>query len=76
MKSLEFKSTVTPNGQIPVPPEIAPHLPAGEPLQVVVLWEAPTLDEAWMTLGRERFEAAYAPEDSIYEQLMDEPSTR
>ena len=29
-------------------------------------------DGAWRTQGREQFEAAYAPEDSVYEQLMDE----
>jgi hypothetical protein len=33
-------------------------------------------DAAWRTQGRERFEAACAPEDSIYEQLMDETPTR
>jgi hypothetical protein len=35
-----------------------------------------TSDHVWRVQGRERFEAAYAPEDSIYEQLMDETSTR
>ena len=29
-------------------------------------------DGAWRTQGRQRFEAAYAPEDSVYDQLMDE----
>jgi len=27
---------------------------------------------AWRAAGRERFEAAYAPEDSVYEQLIDD----
>jgi hypothetical protein len=26
----------------------------------------------WQNLRRQRFEAAYAPEDSVYDQLMDE----
>ena len=76
MKSVEFKSTVGPNGDIPVPPEVARHLPTGEQIQIVVLWDSPTIDDSWNALGRQRFEAAYAPEDSVYEQLMDEPSTR
>jgi len=76
MKAVEFKSTVAPNGQIAVPPEIARQIPPGEELQIVVLWETPMIDDAWSALGRQRFEAAYAPEDSVYEQLMDDASTR
>ncbi len=76
MKAVEFKSTVASNGQISVPAEVAHQIPAGEQLHIVVLWETPTIDDAWGALGRQRFEAAYAPEDSVYEQLMDEPSTR
>lgn len=76
MKAVEFKGTVAPDGQIAVPPEVARHIPAGEQLQIVVLWETPMVDDAWSSLGRQRFEAAYAPEDSVYEQLMDEASTR
>ncbi len=70
MKSVAFKASVAPNGQIAVPPEIARRLPSGEQLQIVVLWEtAAAEDDAWRALGRQRFEAACAPEDSIYEQL-------
>ena len=36
--------------------------PVGEPPQVE--------DLTWRDHGRQRFEAAYAPEDSVYEQLM------
>jgi bifunctional DNA-binding transcriptional regulator/antitoxin component of YhaV-PrlF toxin-antitoxin module len=72
MKAVEFQSTVTANGQIAIPAEIAGQLPLGEPLRVVVQWDG-TDDEdaAWRTQGRQRFEAAYAPEDSVYDQLMD-----
>ena len=62
MKAVEFKGTVAPDGQIAVPPEAAGHIP-------------PLIDDAWNSLGHQRFEAAYAPEDSVYEQLMDEAST-
>jgi hypothetical protein len=41
MKAVEFKSSVAENGQISVPPEIARQIPAGEQLQVVVMWETP-----------------------------------
>ena len=76
MKAVGFKSTVTPGGQISVPPEVARQIPSGEQLQVVVLWETPNLDAAWRAAGRQRFEAAYAPEDSVYEQLIDDALPR
>jgi len=73
MKAVEFEGTVTANGQIAIPAEIAEQLPLGEPLRVVVQWDgSDDEDGAWRTLGRQRFEAAYAPEDSVYDQLMDE----
>lgn len=76
MKAVEFDGTVTASGQIVVPAEIAGQLPSGESLHVVLQWETADEDAAWRAQGRERFEAAYAPEDSIYEQLMDETPTR
>lgn len=77
MKAVEFKGTVTPNGQITVPAEIAGQLPAGRPLHIVLRWDAAAdADDVWRTQGRKRFEAAYAPEDAVYDQLMDETSTR
>jgi hypothetical protein len=77
MNAVEFEGTVTPNGQIAVPAEIAEQLPPGESLHVVLQWDvAPDEDSAWRALGRQRFEAAYVPEDAIYDQLMDETPTR
>jgi hypothetical protein len=75
MKVLEFKSSVEKDGQIRVPAQIAEQIPAGEPLQIVVLWGAST-DDDWQMAGRERFEAAYAPEDSVYEQLINDSPNR
>jgi len=73
MKALEFESTVTADGQIAIPAEIARQLPLGEPIRVVVQWDgADDEDGAWRTRGRQRFETAYALEDSVYDQLMDE----
>jgi hypothetical protein len=77
MKAVEFEGTVTPNGQIAVPAEIAGQLPPGEPLHIVLRWDAVAdEDGVWRTQGRQRFEAAYAPEDDVYDQLMDEAATR
>ena len=77
MKAVEFEGTVTANGQIAIPAEIAGQLPPGESLHVVLQWDAAAdEDAAWRTQGRERFEAAYAPEDAIYERLMEEGATR
>jgi hypothetical protein len=79
MRAVEFESTVSAAGEIALPPEIASSIPAGEHLRVVVMWgppEQPDLDAAWRASGRERFEAAYVPEDSIYEQLADGLPTR
>ena len=38
VKVVEFESTVTANGQIAIPGEIAGQIPLGEPLRVVVQW--------------------------------------
>lgn len=76
MKAMEFEGTVTPSGQIILPPEVASEIPPGEHLRVVVMWDASDSDGAWRNAGRQRFEAAYSPEDAIYERLMDESSNR
>src|SRR5882672_5765833 len=52
MKAVEFEGTVTPNGQIAVPAEIAEQLPPGEPLHIVLRWNAATdEDGVWRTQG-------------------------
>ena len=76
MKAFEFKGILARNGQIAVPPEVACQVPPGEQLQVVLLWGASNDDDAWLLAGRRQFEAAYAPEDSVYEQLIDETPAR
>ncbi len=76
MKAVEFESTAAPGGQIALPPEVANEIPLGEHLRVVVMWEPSDLDSSWRATGRERFEAAYAPEDAIYERLIDDPAVR
>jgi len=76
MKAVQFETSVPPDGHITVPPEVAQQIPPGEQVQIMVLWDTTSSDDAWCEAGRQRFEASYAPEDSGYEQLMDEASAR
>jgi hypothetical protein len=76
MKAVEFESTVTPGGQIALPADVVGEIPAGEQLRVVVMWEPSEPDAAWRSAGRQRFEAAYCPEDAVYEQLIDDTAPR
>jgi hypothetical protein len=75
VKAVEFESQVAPSDQIPVPGEIARQIPAGSNVRVILLWGEGEQDD-WRELSRERFAAAYAPEDSIYETLIDETPSR
>ena len=76
MRAVEFESTLALGGQIALPPDFASEIPPGEQLRVVVMWEPSNLDLAWRTVGRQRFEAAYSPEDAVYEQLIDDATIR
>lgn len=75
MKAVEFDGTLSGSGQIQVPPDVARELPAGSRVRVILLWQGDQ-DEAWNRKTRERFVAAYAPVDSIYDELIDDPPTR
>ena len=70
MKAVEFEATVNPNGQIALPHEVVGDIPAGEPVRVVLMWDASPKDSAWREAGRRKFEEAYCPEDAVYEQLI------
>jgi hypothetical protein len=75
MKAVEFGSVLVAPDRIEVPPEVAAQLSPGSAVRVIVLWEF-SEDEDWRRAGMERFAAAYAPEDSIYEALIHEPPNR
>ena len=68
MRAVEFESTISPGGQIALPPEIASEIGTGEQIRIVVMWDPDDSDRSWRTIGGERFQAAYAPEDAVYEQ--------
>jgi hypothetical protein len=74
MKTADFRGEITANGQITVPPEIASQVPPGEKVAVVLAWGVSEEETCWREVGRRRFESAYAPEDSVYEQLKHGPS--
>ena len=76
MRVLEFEGTVAPDGHVALPPEIASEIPAGEQIRIVVMWDGGDADGAWRTVSRQRFEAAYAPEDAVYDRLIDDPAIR
>jgi hypothetical protein len=76
MKTADFRGALAPNGQIAVPPEIASQVPPGAQIQVVLQWGISEEDAAWRAAGRRQFEAAYADDDSIYELLIHDTSTR
>ena len=76
MKTADFRTELTPNGQIAVPPEIVAQVPPGEQIQVVLQWGASEDDAAWRAAGRRQFEAAYADDDSVYEVLIHDAPAR
>lgn len=76
MKTADFRGEVMPNGQITVPPEIASWVQPGEQIEVVLQWGISGDDTAWRGAGRRQFEAAYATDDSVYEVLIHDTSTR
>ncbi len=73
MKTVDFRGEITPNGQIAVPPEIASQVPPGEKVAVALAWGVAEGENGWREAGRRQFESAYAPNDSVYEQLIHDP---
>jgi hypothetical protein len=76
MKTADFRGELTPNGQIAVPPEIASQVPPGEQIQIVLQWGISEDDTAWHEAGRRQVEKAYIADDSIYELLIHDTSSR
>ena len=73
-RAVEFESVIASDGQIVLPAEVAGQIRPGELVRIVVMWEQTDLDPEWRVMTRQRFEAAYSPEDEIYEQLLDAPN--
>ena len=75
MQALQFEGSMNDAAQIQVPADIARKVPEGSHLKVILVLDDDE-DETWKLASLEAFSAAYAPEDSIYEKLLDEPSDR
>ena len=75
MRAVEFESTVSAGGHIVLPPEVAGEIAAGEPIRIVMMWQTDEADDVWRAMGRKRFEAAYDPADSVYEELIGDVKT-
>lgn len=76
MKAVEFDTTMTQDGQIVLPVEFLGDIPSGQQLKVLVMRDSGSADPSFQATGRMRFEEAYAAEDSVYEQLLDEAPAR
>jgi hypothetical protein len=75
MKAIEFESQLTNTDRIHIPPDVASQLPAGSNVRVILLLDSGE-EENWRELSLQRFAAGYAPEDSVYEKLLDESPSR
>jgi hypothetical protein len=75
MKAIEFEGKLIGQDSIRIPDSISRELPADSTVRVILLWENEE-DSAWRALGTATFAAAYAPEDDVYEELLNGPSSR
>ena len=76
MAMITFEAKVLANGHIEIPADLAAELPPGGALQVVLHWAGAEEDVAWRQLCAKSLASAYAPEDEVYEQLLNDPPTR
>lgn len=72
---IEFESAVDGSGRIQIPPDVSALVPPGRTMTVALRWGADE-DAEWRAAGRRAFESAYAPEDAVYEQLIDATPAR
>jgi len=75
MKAWEFESRLANTEQIQIPSGIAQQIPEGSAVRVILLFDTDE-DESWHQLSLERFSAAYAEEDAVYEKLIHGPARR
>jgi len=70
MKTIEFRGCCRTRRANFDSPGYRTGIAPGEPLRIVLQWgESGEGDAAWRAAGRQRSEAAYAPEDAVYEEL-------
>ena len=69
MKALAFEAQVNPDNTLPIPSSVAPELPTGQTVKVLVLLPDSSEDADWARLTAEQFLKGYADSDAIYDQL-------
>ena len=70
MTTLEFEGSLSPNGTLRVPDDVASQLRSLESFRVVVVLPDDDDDaEAWHRLGIEQFLKDDSPTDAIYDDL-------
>jgi hypothetical protein len=69
MKALEFQASLSAEGTLPVPTEIATQLEHDRPIRVILLVPEGDEDEEWERLSAEEFLHGYAESDAIYDNL-------
>jgi hypothetical protein len=70
MLAHEFETKINPDGTLAVPKEIAAHIPTGQAIRVIVLYEEDTTeDEDWDRMATEQFFKGYDEDDAIYDEL-------
>ena len=58
LRAIQFEGPLAPGDQIALPPESDSNLD--------------DVDDTWQKISQQSFLVAYAPEDSVYEQLIDD----
>ena len=69
MKALEFSSSLNADGSLHVPEDVAPSIPPGQHLRILVLLPDSDEDQEWEQLAASQFGQGYADSDAIYDQL-------
>ena len=75
VRALEFEARIDDRGHLQLPPEVAQQVQEGSNVRVILLFDADE-NERWRQLGLERFSAAFAEEDAVYETLIDGSESR
>jgi hypothetical protein len=68
MATWQFQTQVNADRTVNLPPDVAAHLGANEPVHVVLITGDPE-ESDWRRLTAEQFLAGYGPGDEIYDRL-------
>jgi hypothetical protein len=69
MKALEFRTQITAENTLALPPEISAQLSPDQTVRVLLLVSGVEEKEDWNRLTAEQFLMGYAESDAIYDQL-------